>query len=221
MIRLCGFGVSNYYNELKLVLREKDVPFQERLVYPWQRDTFEKSSPLGKIPFIETEAGSLSESQVILDYLEARYPERPLYPNDPFERAKCRELIQHLELNCEWVARRLYKEAIFGGKISDETKSEAQGQLAAGLEAVTQLAQFSPFIFGTEFTAADCVAYVHFTMIATVTKDIFGDDMVTRHVRGTAGFTRLMDERPHFQSMMAERAAATAAFRALDVHYEG
>jgi glutathione S-transferase len=221
MIRLCGFGVSNYYNKLKLVLREKDVSFEEVLVYPWQRDTFVKSSPLGKIPFVEFEDRSLSESQIILDYLEARYPEKPLYPNDPFERAKCRELIQHLELNCEWVARRLYKEAIFGGAVSDETKSEAQSRLGTGLNAVAQLAQFSPFIFGAEFTAADCAAYVHFTMISGVTTTIFGEDMLTRHVPEAAGYMRRLDSRPHFQSMMTERAAATAAFRELDVHYEG
>lgn len=221
MIKLCGFGVSNYYNKLKLILREKDVPFEEVLVYPWQRDTFETSSPLGKIPFIETEAGGLSESQVILDYLEERYPEKPLYPNDPFERAKCRELIQHLELNCEWVARRLYKEAIFGGKVSEETKVEALGRLAMGLGAVAQLAEFSPFVFGDSFTAADCVAYVHFTMISAVTKEIFADDMVARHLPEAAGFMQRMDARPHFQTMMTERVAATSAFLALGVHYEG
>jgi len=35
MITLCGFSVSNYYNKLKLILLEKDIPFQEKLVYPW------------------------------------------------------------------------------------------------------------------------------------------------------------------------------------------
>lgn len=221
MIRLCGFGVSNYYNKLKLIFREKDIPFEEVLVYPWQRESFEKLSPLGKIPFVEFEDGSLSESQIILDYLEERYPERPLYPNGPFERAKCRELIQHLELNCEWIARRLYKEAIFGGTVSDETKSEAQTRLGAGLDAVSQLAQFSPFILGAEFTAADCVAYVHFTMISGVTTTIFGEDMLIRHMPESAGYMLRLDSRPHFQSMMTERTAATAAFRELDVHYEG
>jgi len=32
MITLCGFGVSNYYNKLKLILLEKNIPFQEQLV---------------------------------------------------------------------------------------------------------------------------------------------------------------------------------------------
>ena len=40
MVTLCGFGVSNYYNKLKLILLEKDIPFQEKTIYPWQRDLF-------------------------------------------------------------------------------------------------------------------------------------------------------------------------------------
>lgn len=146
MITLCGFAVSNYYNKLKLVLLEKAVPFRERVVYPWQRETFLACSPMGKIPFIETEHGALSESQAIVEYLEERYSQRPLYPADVFERAKCRELIQHLELNSEWVARRLYKESFFGGQVSDETKREANERLVIGLEAVARLSSFSPYL---------------------------------------------------------------------------
>ena len=221
MITLCGFGVSNYYNKLKLILLEKDIPFGERLVYPWERESFLQSSPLGKIPFIETEHGDLSESQVILEYLEEFYPAHPLYPREIFERAKCRELIQHLELNLEWVARRLYKESFFGGAVSGETKEEARYRLGLGLESVARLSSFSPYIFGTSFTAADCVAYVHFVMVEQTTEKIYGENMLSRLVPDVAEYMRLMDARPHVRAMMAGRDAAMAAFIALDVQYDG
>lgn len=221
MITLCGFGVSNYYNKLKLILLEKQIPFRERTVYPWERDGFLGDSPLGKIPFIETEEGSLSESQVILEYLEDRYPEIPLYPADAYARARCRELIQHLELNGEWVARRLYKECFFGGMVSEETKREAHERLLVGLGAAARLAKFSPFILGSEFSAADCVAYVHFTMIRLATVTIYGEDLLARLVPEAAAYMARMDERPHIRTMMADRAAATAAFIELNVPYDG
>ncbi len=186
MITLCGFAVSNYYNKLKLILLEKEIPFHERLVYPWERDSFRQSSPMGKIPFVETEQGGLSESQVILEYLEERYPGKPMYPANLFARAKCRELMQHLELNAEWVARRLYKESFFGGCVSAETKREANDRLAIGLKAVAQLSQFSPYIFGTAFTAADCAAYLHFVMIKQTTVKIYGENMLERFFPGLA-----------------------------------
>lgn len=221
MITLCGFGVSNYYNKLKLVMLEKGIPFQEKLVYPWQRESFRQQSPLGKIPYIETEYGSLSESQVILDFLEEDYPEQPLYPTNTFERAKCRELIQNLELNAEWVARRLYKESFFGGSVSEETKREAEERLMIGLQAVAQLSQFSPYILGSVFTAADCVAYVHFVMIEHTTLKIYGRNMLEEFLPDVAAYMALMDLRPHIQTIMADRQAALASFLALDVKYDG
>ena len=118
MITLNGFGVSNYYNKLKLLMLEKDIPFEERTIYPWEREQFLQHSPLGKIPYIEVGGRGLSETQPILEFLEDAFPDRPLLPADVFERAKCRELIQHLELNVEWVVRRLYKEAFFAGTVS-------------------------------------------------------------------------------------------------------
>ena len=221
MLTLCGFGVSNYYNKLKLVLLEKGVPFEERLVYPWQRDRFYDTSPMGKIPFVETEHGGLSESQVILEYVEERYPEHPLYPSDLFERAKCRELIQHLELNCEWVARRLYKESFFGGSVSDETKQDARERLSIGLAAVARLSSFSPYIFGSTFTAADCIAYVHFLMIKLTTEKIYGKNMLDEHFPELPTYLALMDSRPHIQRMLLEREAALIAFAATNVKYDG
>ena len=221
MITLCGFGVSNYYNKLKLILLEKDIPFQEKLVYPWQHESFRNSSPLGKIPYIETEHGSLSESQVILDYLEERYPEQPLYPTSVFARAKCRELIQNLELNSEWVARRLYKESFFGGRVSEETKHEVKEKLAIGLKAVAQLAQFSPYIFDSTFTAADCVAYVHFIMIEQTTMKIYGENMLQQFLPNSAAYLHFLDSRPHIQRVMADRDAALTAFLNLNLKYDG
>lgn len=221
MIVLCGFGVSNYYNKLKLFMLEKGIIFSERLVYPWERDTFMQSSPLGRIPFIETENGSLSESQAILEFLEDSYPDRPLYPVDIFARAKCRELIQHLELNSEWVARRLYREAFFGGQVSDETKQEVREKLSVGLGGIARLAMFSPYIFGSTFSAADCIAYVHFNMIKMSTMTIYGEDMLMQLVPEANSYLELIETRPHVKSIMVGRAEALATFISLNVKYDG
>ena len=221
MITLCGFGVSNYYNKLKLILLEKEVPFEERVVYPWQRDTFLSCSPMGKVPFIETEHGGLSESQAIVEYLEERYPQAPLYPEDVFRRAKCRELIQHLELNSEWVARRLYKESFFGGEVSEETKREASERLVIGLQAVARLSSFTPYILGTGFSAADCAAYVHLLMIRLSTERLYGANPLDTHFPRLAAYMQLMESRPHVQRMLLERERAMAAFVATNLKYEG
>ncbi|CAG1022608.1 glutathione S-transferase [Patescibacteria group bacterium] len=212
MINLCGFAVSNYYNKIKLVLLEKGIAFTEEQVFPSQDETLLKRSPLGKIPFIETEHGCLSESQVILEYLEDVYTDIPLYPTDVFERAKCRELIQHLELNVELHARRLYKEAFFGGTVSDETKAEVKERLDLGLAGLARLAKFSPFIAGKTYTAADCVAFVHFFIVSATTQKIYGEDLAIKHLPNLADYLALLETRPQVQKVATGRTAAITAF---------
>ena len=212
MITLHGFAISNYYNKLKLVLLEKDIPFKEELTYPSQDEALLKRSPLGKIPFIETTQGCLSESQAILEYLEDAYPEKPLYPSDPFERAQNRELIQHLELNIELVARRLYKEAFFGGVVSDETKQEVKEKVEAGLIGLVRLTKFSPYILGPEITTADFLTWVHFGTFGMALQKIYGEDLIAKHVPNVSTYLALIESRPHVQTVAADRAIALQAF---------
>jgi glutathione S-transferase len=208
MLTLCGFALSNYHNKVKLALLEKGIPFQEESVRPSQDEALLKRSPLGKIPFIETEQGCLSESQAILEFLEETYPEKPLYPADAFARAKTRELGLHIELNVELHARRLYGEAFFGGTASEETKAEVKTRVEKGLEGLNRLAKFSPYIEGGEFTAADCLAWVHFRLVSTATEIVYGENLVAKHIPGLAGYLQLLESRPAVQQVAADRDQA-------------
>jgi glutathione S-transferase len=212
MINLCGIGLSNYYNKVKLVMLEKGITYTEEAVRPSQDEALLRRSPLGKIPFIETEHGNLSESQAILEYLEESHPETPLYPANSFERAKCRELIQHLELNVELHARRLYGEVFFGGTVSDETKTQVKERLDIGLKGLARLAKFTPFIAGDKYSAADCVAWVHFFVVSASSQKIYGTDLVAAHLPDVARYMQLLETRPAIQKVAAERAAAIEAF---------
>ena len=146
MLKLCGFAASNYYNKVKFALLEKGVPFEEELAWVGQTDP--ACSPLGKVPYIKTAQGALCESAVIMEYIEQAYPQNPLLPADPFAAAKVRELVTFLELHLELVARNLYPEAFFGGKISDSAKEKTGAQLEKNVAAFAQLARFAPFVAG-------------------------------------------------------------------------
>jgi glutathione S-transferase len=135
VIKLCGFSVSNYYNKVKLALLEKGIPFQESLIYPAGNTAILADSPMGKVPYILVDGIAISESQPILEYLEQTCPDTPLFPSDPARAAKCRELIQVIELYLELPARRLYGEAFFGGRVSEETKNEVSAVLTKAARA--------------------------------------------------------------------------------------
>lgn len=205
MLKLCGFAASNYYNKVKLALLEKGVPFEE--VLAWVGETDKAASPLGKVPYLLTEQGPLCESTVILEYLEDAYPQHPLLPGDVFAAAKVRELLRFIELHLELVARNLYPEAFFGGKVSDTAKEKVGQQLEKNIAAFAQLTAFSPFIAGEQFTLADVAAAVHLPLVSSATKIIYGrDHLAELPVRD---YLKRLGERPTVQQVNADRKTNT------------
>ncbi|MDD5323493.1 MAG: glutathione S-transferase [Methylococcales bacterium] len=211
MVTLYGSAISNYYNKIKLALMEKEIAFLEELVAPSQADAMLKLSPLGKIPFIKSDDGYLSESQAILEYLEDAFPANPLYPAKAFERAKCREFIQHLELNVELIARRLYAEAFFGRTVSQEIKDEVRAKITTGLTGLARLMKLSPYALGDRFTAADVIAWPHLQMVSFATQKIYGQNLVVDYIPGIEAYIKMIESRPYAQKISQDRTAALAA----------
>ena len=210
-LKLCGFATSNYYNKVKMQLLEKGVPFEEVLVWPSRDEAHLARSPRGKVPYIEVDGHTLAESSAICEYIEEAYPQKPLLPKDPFERAKVRELIVFLELHVELVMRRLYAEAFFGGQVSDETKRQVEKDLPRGLKAAMQLAKFAPYAAGPELTLADCAAAQHLPIVALATKRIYGRDFTEPYPQ-VAAYLKEMSQRPTVQKIAADRKENTRLY---------
>lgn len=211
MIRLHGFPISNYYNKVKMALLEKGVPFEEVFVRPSQDEAVTAVSPMGKIPYIEWDGQVLTESQVINEWLDEMHPDPPLMPSDPHERARIRELLAILEMHLELSARRLYKEAFFGGSVSDETKQEVERELAKGVRALRARARFAPYVGGARFSLADCAAIVHLPLVSMATRKIYGRDFLEGI--DVKGYLKLCSERPSVRKVDEDRKAAQAAAR--------
>src|SRR5688572_23989781 len=181
MLKLCGFRISNYHNKVRIVLLEKGIEFEEDdACAPKQTDEYLARSPMGKAPFLELDGGRrLSESQVICEYLEEAYPQKPLLPKDPFERAKVRELVTYMELHMELPARRLYGQVFFKrGNVSEEISQAVQKDLAKGVRGFKSLAKFAPFLAGEALTLADCAAFVHLPLVSLTTRLAYGRDFL-------------------------------------------
>jgi glutathione S-transferase len=214
MLRLCGFHVSNYHNKVRLALLEKGIAFEEDATCrPSQKDEFLQRSPMGKVPFLEVDGTTLTESQVICEYLEDAYPERPLLPAAALERAGVRELIQMLELHLELVARRLYGQVFFGRPPMPEAELEAvRKDLEKGLRAFRTRARFAPYLAGAELTLADCAGFVHLPLVSLATKLAFGRDVLED--LPVKPYLRMLGERPAFARVNEDRKAAQAAMSA-------
>ena len=215
MLTLCGFSLSNYYNKAKLALLEKGIPFNEELVMTGSReDAVLDCTPLGKVPFLRTDAGTLCESQVIVDYLEAAYPAVPLTPADPFAAAKLRELCTFIDLHLELVARELYAQAFFGGTVSQEVQDSVRKRLTKNIAGFKRLAKFSPYVGGDSFSIADCAAYVSLPLVAASTKKVLGEDLLAAAGVDWKAYAALIGARPHAQKVDADRKAEAARMAA-------
>ena len=210
-ITLCGFATSNYFNKVKLALLEKAIPYTEELAIPSQDPAYLDVSPRGKVPYVRIGDSTLCESQVIVEYLEDAYPAVPLYPADPLERARCRELIQILELHVELVARRLYPAALIGLPLDDKLKDQVADELKLGIAALTRRVRFAPFIAGDRLTCADVAAVFHLPLIALATRTIYGEDRLAG-IPGIPDFLAMMYARPHVAEVEARRKEHTPLF---------
>jgi glutathione S-transferase len=206
MITLCGMTLSNYYSKVKLVLLEKGIPFTEEAVMTRSKEeAVLAATPLGKIPFIRTDDGTLCESQAIVDYLEARFPQPALVPADAFGAAKVRELCHFMELYVEWVARELYAQAFFGGQVSEATQAGVRERLGRSLPALKRLLKLAPFAAGDRFTLADASAFATLPTVAQATKAVLGEDLVAAAGIDWKAYLKLLGERPSVQRVNADR----------------
>lgn len=210
-LTLCGFPISNYYNKVKLALLEKNVPFTEETVMTKSTDAAVLgASPLAKIPFLRTAQGGLCESQAMLDYIEAAYPQPPLLPADPFAAAKVKELITFIDWHLEMAARELYPQAFFGGTVSDDVKARVRTQLEKNIAAFKQLVKFAPFAAGDSFTQADCAAFASLPVVGMASKAVYGEDLLLAAGVDYKPYIKMISERPSAQKVLADRKAAIA-----------
>ena len=203
-IKLYGMPLSNYYNMVKTVLLEKGMDFEEMLILPNQESDFLGKSPMGKVPAMETEQGFLTETGVMIDYLDSLGQGESFYPADPFEKAKVQEMIRYLELYVELPARRLYGEVFFGRPASDELKKEVKPQLEKGFASFNRLAKFPPYLCGEQLTYADFYFRFSMNLAMTACKRALDWDVAAEMPRNNELIARL-DERASIQRVLADQ----------------
>ena len=94
MITLYNAARCPYAARARIALAEKGLEFEVVEIDLSDRPAwlYEKN-PAGRVPVIEEDGWVLPESAVIMEFLEERYPEPPLLPPDPADRAFVRLMI--------------------------------------------------------------------------------------------------------------------------------
>ena len=148
MITLYDADRCPYCARVRIALAEKGIEYETIEIDLDDRPAwiYEKN-PLGRVPVLEEDTFVLAESAVIDEYLDDRYPEPPLWPADPANRALGRLLVFRFDgLSKPYYAVR-------------RAEDGARERLDAALATLDAVLHEHKFLSGREFGLAD-VAYV-------------------------------------------------------------
>jgi len=98
-VTLIGSYVSPFVRKVLVCLDLKQLEYRIDPLVPFYGDErFTALSPLRRVPVLIDDRVTLSDSSVIVQYLEDRYPDRhPLYPADVADRARARWLEEYAD----------------------------------------------------------------------------------------------------------------------------
>lgn len=96
MLELYHFDRSTAAQKVRILLAEKDLEWKSHVVNPGiksrdqHKPEYLKLNPRGVVPTLVHDGNVIRESTVIMEYIEDVFPEPPLRPADPVERARMR-----------------------------------------------------------------------------------------------------------------------------------
>lgn len=92
-MKIIGSYVSPYVRKVLVCMELKGLDYEVDPITPFfGNDEFRRLSPLCRIPVLIDEGLVLTDSTVIVEYLDERFPEPALMPREPRERARARWL---------------------------------------------------------------------------------------------------------------------------------
>jgi len=215
-LRLFGSPISTYYNKVKIALLEYGLTFEEVELAPGAGHWPDTGSPSGKIPFLRHGDHGIYESQAIVEYLEdVLDPSSPsLFPAEPVERARCRELILYLELYLDAPMRPVYQTVFWGKELAADGLQRAMDAVESGLAVLMRRASLDPWLCGREFTHADCAAWVHLTTIQWALAIAGHKGFVQQRAPALADYLTRLAERPSIASVEADRRETSRRIKA-------
>jgi glutathione S-transferase len=101
MMKLYDYPQCPFCRKVRVALAEKGVEYEKVFVdlrkKEQKKEEFLNLNPYGKVPVLIDNGAVIYESSVINEYLDEKYPDPPLMPSDPAERAGVRVLVDFCE----------------------------------------------------------------------------------------------------------------------------
>lgn len=212
--------ISPFARKVRLVLKEKRLDVEERIFLDWERDErFLALNPAGTVPVLVEDDGTvLSGHQAICEYLDEAYPDPPLLPRDPTQRAEARRLVAWFDdkfqaevtglLVAEKLAKRMSHGPFDQGETPDSRAVRAgRTNIHTHLDYIAWLTDRRKWLAGPGLTVADMAAAAHLSLV-----DYAGDVPWEEHPTAKDWYARIKS-RPCFRPLLADQIPGVPAPR--------
>lgn len=152
VMTLYSGSLDPYSHRARIVLSEKGVTYDlYEIDVDAQVEALVEINPYNTVPTLVDRDLVLYESEIIMEYLDERFPHPPLMPVYPVARARSRLMLHRV--NRDWYT--LMNQIIV--KHADPVKAaEARKALSESLIAVSPMFKEMPYFLSEEFSLVDC-----------------------------------------------------------------
>ncbi|MBI4356538.1 MAG: glutathione S-transferase N-terminal domain-containing protein [Gammaproteobacteria bacterium] len=180
-------------HQVRIVLEEKCVIYENNPIESEKKPKeLKELSPYNTLPVLVDRELVLYHPQIIMEYLDERFPHPPLLPVYPVLRAKSRLMIYRIER--DWFS--------LVNKIKEGTKSQTQkARRALGDSILSMTPAFTekPYFFSDEFSLVDCFLAPFFWRLPS-----FGIEL-PKHAKAILAYQKRIFNKPSFKSSLTQQ----------------
>ena len=208
-----GNIVSPYARKVYLTLEYKGASFESRDVLPHATEpAFRATSWLGKIPGFEDEQLRISDSSVICDYLDHKYPTPSIYPSDPVARAQALWLEEYADTQLQdLLLRGIVIERVIKPQVRGEPTDEARLERILNESLPPELDYLETRVSGS-YLAGTALSIADLAVVTAFVNARYADfEVDAARWPKLAQYVAQQLESPLFEARLAQEAAYLAS----------
>ncbi len=161
MIKLYDFPMSPRARKARIVLAEKGLQHEKVTVDitkgEQKKPEYLAINPYGKVPALQDDGSNVYESTIIMEYLNDKYANPSLLPDDPGQRARARVLMHYGDNPYDGALGAIVGQVFFKpkGQADQEVIVKAKQDLNACFERLERELGSQDYLLGSQFTLAD------------------------------------------------------------------
>ena len=151
-------GMSHYSHRVRIVLAEKCIAVETQDVDPAHKpEDLASLNPYNTLPTLVDRDLVIYQHDIMMEYLDERFPHPPLFPVYPVSKARCRQYIHRINHDwCGVVDILMARAAGDTRAATPKALTRMRKELRESMTATSSLFREKPYFMSDEFTIVDC-----------------------------------------------------------------